>query len=150
MNEPITQLPEVLTTPYDAWITGFRVGVTEALVFDEKLTIDNFKESVADNAFAILSIWHNVGRDSDNGIWCILGARMGTYMTMLTNWDPKLLEDSEAIQEIWKSIESDNAEHIAGMVAEELVAQLDLPIVFLDAGASKFFKQYFSLNAAVL
>ena len=147
MTQSITQLPEVFSTTYDAWITGFRIGVTEALVFDEKLTIDNFKESVADNAFAILSLWQNVGRDTDNGIWCILGARMGTYMTMCTNWDPKSLDDSEAIGEIWASIDGHNAEHIAGMVAEELVTQLNLPIVFLDAGASKFFKQYFSLNA---
>lgn len=147
MTETITQLPAVFATPYEAWITGFRTGVTESLVFEERLSVENFRESAEEGAFAILSIWQNVGRDVDNGIWCILGARMGTYMTMLTNWDTELLNDDRAIQEIWSSIDGHNAEHIAGMVAEQLVDGLGLPVVSLDAGASSFFKHYYTLSS---
>lgn len=150
MTETLTQIPQAFATPYEAWLTGFRIGVSEALIFDDKITVENFKESVADNAFAILSLWQNVGRDIDNGIWCILGARMGTYMTMLTNWDHNLVNDHKEIENIWSSIDGHNAEHVAGMVAEELVTQLNLPIVFLDAGASRFFKEYLSLGAVKL
>jgi hypothetical protein len=34
-----------------------------------------------------LTIWQNVGADVDNGLWAIYGARHGTFLTMLTEWE---------------------------------------------------------------
>ena len=150
MTKSITTLPEAFESQHQAWLTGFRKGVEESLIFDEKLTIENFKHSVQEGAYAVLSLWQNVGRDVEHGIWCILGARMGTYMTMCTNWDAKLVDSEAEIASIWSTIDGHNAEIIAGRVAEELITQLELPIVTLDANSSKFFKFYFNLNASIL
>jgi hypothetical protein len=49
-----------------------------------------------------LTIWHNIGRDVNHGVWAIAGSRMGTYMTMLTNWDYRLVQDFDALAEIWE------------------------------------------------
>ena len=96
-----------------------------------------------EGAYDVLSIWHNVGRDIDNGIWCMLGARMGTYMTMLTNWDYKIAENEEQLkQEVWSTIDGHNPDLIAAKVGEELITQLELPIIQLDSECSKFFKKY--------
>jgi hypothetical protein len=93
-----------------------------------------------------LTVWHNVGRDVDHGIWAIAGARMGTYMTMLTNWNYKDVQDFEALKEIFSTIEGHEPEIVAGRVAEDLVTQLDLPINMMQAPESKFFKHHYRSN----
>jgi hypothetical protein len=53
------------------------------------------------------------------------------------------VQDFDALKELFETInKGDNPENIAGLVAAELVDQLDLPIVMLDANASKFFKDH--------
>ena len=130
--------------PFQAWVSGFRAGVKLCLVNGVRLTLSNFKEQTQEN-IDLLSIWHNVGRDVKNGIWSILGARMGTYMTMITpNWDYNDLENDTALKLIYDTIKYDSPEHIAGRIAPDLINQLDLPIVMLDENASKFFRHHCS------
>ena len=68
---------------------------------------------------------------------------MGTYMTMITSWDYKLVQDFDALGELWKTIEDADPELLAGRVAEDLITQLDLPINRLDEQESKFFKHHY-------
>jgi hypothetical protein len=93
-----------------------------------------------------LTIWHNVGRDVEHGIWAIAGSRMGTYMTMLTEWDHRLVQDFDALAEIYKTVDGHNPEIILGRVAEDLYKQLDLPMTVIDAQASRFFKHHYRSN----
>ena len=76
-------------TPFQAWRAGFREGVKMCLVGGKVPDINDFKRSVASRNMNNLTIWHNVGTDVENGIWAIYGARLGTYMTMLSGWDVK-------------------------------------------------------------
>mgnify|MGYP003339779002 CR=1 FL=1 len=71
---------------------------------------------------------------------------MGTYMTMLTNWDHKEVQDFEALAELWKTVETSNPEILAGRVAEDLETQLDLPISMYNEEESKFFKHHYRSN----
>jgi len=132
------------STPFQAWRAGFREGVKMCLDRGARPSIADFKDQVNRHNLDNLTIWHNVGRDVENGIWSMLGARMGTYMTMITPaWDYRQVQDFDALTELFETInKGDNPENIAGLVAAELVDQLDLPIVMLDANASKFFKEH--------
>jgi hypothetical protein len=88
-----------------------------------------------------------VGRDVENGVWAITGARMGTYMTMITpEWDYKQVQSFDALAELYKTIEGHDPELIAGRVAEDLVNQLDLPITMMYDKESKFFKHHYRSN----
>jgi hypothetical protein len=109
-------------------------------------TVADFRERVHHRNFDHLTVWHNVGRDADHGIWSIAGARMGTYMTMLTAWDYCLVQNFDALTEVWKTVEEHDPELIAGRIAEDLATQLDLPIIWLEAVGSKFFKQHYRSN----
>jgi hypothetical protein len=111
-------------------------------------TLADFQARVHQRNLDHLTVWHNVGRDVDNGIWAIAGSRMGTYMTMLTDWDYRLVQDFASTWKIlWSTtIESGDPELLAGRVAEDLVAQLDLPINRLDDQESKFFKHHYRSN----
>jgi hypothetical protein len=133
-------------TPFQAWRAGFREGVKMCLNQGRKPTVGDFKNSVHQRNLDHLTIWHNVGRDIDNGIWAIAGSRMGTYMTMLTNWDHRDVQDFDQLAELWKTVESSDPELLAGRVAEDLDHQLDLPMTMYGPEESKFFKFHYRSN----
>ena len=131
---------------FHAWRAGFREGVKMCLNRGAKPTAEEFKDRVHQRNLDHLTIWHNIGADVDHGYWSIAGARMGTYMTMLTNWDHTLVQDFDALAELWKTVESSDPRLLAGRVAEDLDQQLDLPMAMLEAEQSKFFKHHYRSN----
>ena len=129
-------------SPLQAWRAGFREGVKMCLDRGRKPTLEDFK--INSRNLNNLTIWHNVGRDVENGIYSILGARMGTYMLMLNpSWDYKEVQNFDALKLIYDTIDGHNPEQIAARIAPELANQLDLPMVMLDENASKFFKRHY-------
>jgi hypothetical protein len=133
-------------SPFQAWRAGFREGVKMCLVRGAKPSLDQFKNSVHQRNLDHLTIWHNVGRDVENGEWAIAGSRMGTYMTMLTPWDHTQVQDWDELAKLWDTIKDSNPDILAGRVAEDLVTQLDLPINRLGENESAFFKQHYRSN----
>ena len=129
-----------------AWRAGFREGVKMCLNKGAGLSLTEFQQRVHHRNLDHLTIWHNVGRDVEHGIWAIAGSRMGTYMTMLTEWDHRLVQDFDALEDLWKTVQAHDPEIVAGRVSEDLHTQLDLPMIMLDASASKFFKHHYRSN----
>lgn len=130
-------------TAFQAWRAGFREGVKMCLDRGARPTVEEFCARVNKRNLDNLTIWHNVGRDVENGIWAMLGARMGTYMTMLTpEWDYRQVQDFDALKDLFSTIDGHNPEQIAARVAEDLTTQLNLPIIMLDERASEFFKRH--------
>ncbi len=133
-------------TEFQAWRAGFREGVKMCLNQGRKPTVGEFKDSVHQRNLDHLTIWHNIGRDVDNGIWAMAGSRMGTYMTMLTNWDHKLVQDFGELEALWQTVKDSDPEILAGRVAEDLDTQLDLPVCMYGPEESKFFKFHYRSN----
>jgi hypothetical protein len=131
---------------FHAWRAGFREGVKMCLNQGAKPSLAEFKTRVHHRNLDHLTIWHNVGRDVEHGVWAIAGARMGTYMTMLTEWDHQQVQDFDALKEIFKTVDGHNPEIVLGRVAEDLYKQLDLPMTVIDAQASRFFKHHYRSN----
>ena len=133
-------------SPFHAWRAGFREGVKMCLNNGSKPTIQDFKKRVHQRNLDNLTIWHNVGADVDNGMWCIAGSRMGTYMTMLTNVDYIMVQDFERLRELWDTVKDSDPRLLANRVAEELGTTLDLPLAMLEAEQSEFFKHHYRSN----
>jgi hypothetical protein len=133
-------------TPFQAWRAGFREGVKMALDRGAKPSIDDFKERVAGRNLNNLTIWHNVGADVENGAWAIYGARLGTYMTMLTDWDYRDVADFDNYPALWEKYKNNNPALSAGFIGEELESKLGLPMCTLDAEQSKFFKRHYNAD----
>jgi hypothetical protein len=132
---------------FHAWRAGFREGVKMCLNKGARPTLSEFKQRVHHRNLDHLTIWHNVGRDVDNGIWAIAGSRMGTYMTMITpQWDYRTVQDFAELEKLWATVKDENPEMVAGRVAEDLATQLDLPMVTMLGLESKFFKQHYRSN----
>ena len=133
---------------FQAWRAGFREGVKMCLNKGARPTLQEFKQRVHQRNLDHLTVWHNVGRDVDNGIWAIAGARMGTYMTMITpQWDYRTVQDISELEKLWNTVKDSNPEILAGRVAEDLATQLDLPMVTMLGPESKFFKQHYRSNS---
>jgi hypothetical protein len=134
-------------TAFQAWRAGFREGVKMCLNKGARPTLQEFKQRVHQRNLDHLTIWHNVGRDVDNGIWAIAGARQGTYMTMITpQWDYRAVQDFVELERIWDTVKDSNPEILAGRVAEDLATQLDLPMTTILGPESAFFKQHYRSN----
>jgi hypothetical protein len=130
-------------TPFQAWRAGFREGVKMSLDRGRKPTVDEFKETVAMRNVDNLTIWHNVGADVTNGMWAIYGARLGTYMTMLTDWDHTKVQWFDNIAQLWEEHkDSDPALKIITL-GFSLHDKLGLPVDMLNKEQSKFFKRHY-------
>jgi hypothetical protein len=132
-------------TPFQAWRAGFREGVKMVLDRGAKPSIDNFKQRVSNRNLNNLTIWQNVGMDVENGSWAIYGARLGTYMTMLTDWDYRDVAWFDNFPELWEKHRT-NPIHYAEEIGEDLQDKLGLPICTLDATQSKFFKRHYNAD----
>jgi hypothetical protein len=131
---------------FHAWRAGFREGVKMCLNNGTCPSVAEFKDRVHHRNLDNLTVWHNVGRDVEFGAWAIAGSRMGTYMTMLTNWDYTQVQWFDSLTELWDTVKDHDPEIVAGRVAEELATQLDLPMTMIDDNASKFFKHHYRSN----
>jgi len=132
---------------FHAWRAGFREGVKMCLNKGARPSLSEFKQRVHHKNLDHLTIWHNVGRDVEHGIWAIAGARMGTYMTMITpQWDYRLVQNFAELEILWNTVKDSNPEILAGRVAEDLATQLGLPVVSMSGPESAFFKQHYRSN----
>ena len=129
-----------------AWRAGFREGVKMCLNKGSKPTVAEFRDRVHQRNLDHLTVWHNVGADVDYGLWAIAGARMGTYMTMLTDWDYRLVQSFDTLEELWSTVVDQDPDLLANRIAEDLATQLDLPMMTLFAEQSRFFKHHYRSN----
>jgi len=130
-------------SPFHAWRAGFREGVKMCLNKGACPSVEEFRDRVHQRNLDHLTIWHNVGADVDYGQWAIAGSRMGTYMTMLTEWDHRQVQNFDALAELWTTVADQDPELVANRVAEELATQLDLPMMTMFAEHSSFFKHHY-------
>ena len=130
-------------TPFQAWRAGFREGVKMVLDKGSKPDIDTFKETAAKRNLNNLTIWQNVGADVENGLWAIYGARLGTYMTMLTDWEHTDVQWFDNYISLWEEHKNVDPAFEAANIGDSLKDKLGLPMCTLDKEQSKFFKRHY-------
>ena len=133
-------------TPFQAWRAGFREGVKMVLDKGSKPDIDTFKETAAKRNLNNLTIWQNVGADVDNGLWAIYGARLGTYMTMLTDWEHTNVQWFDNYIALWEEHKNVDPAFEAASIGDSLKDKLGLPMCALDKEQSNFFKRHYNAD----
>jgi len=129
-------------TPFQAWRAGFREGVKMCLDRGVKPSLMEFEKRINNRNYDNLCIWQTVGVDNPNGFWAIYGARLGTRLTMLTNWDYKQVQNFTYLTDKWNEYK-DHDVYQSIELGNILRNKLGLPIVDMDATASKFFKHHY-------
>jgi hypothetical protein len=129
-------------TPFQAWRAGFREGVKMCLNRGKRPTLQEFEDKIVSRNYDHLCIWQTVGADVDNGFWSIYGARLGTWMTMLNNWDYRDVQDFDKLAGLWEEFKEHGADNCTS-IGNILRQKLNLPIVDMDTEESKFFKHHY-------
>lgn len=129
-----------------AWRAGFREGVKMCLDRGRKPTPAEFEQSVHRRNYDHLCIWQSVGMDVENGDWAIYGARLGTHMTMLTDWDYRKVQDFDELEKLWQGAQTVYVKDAMENYGRSLRQRLSLPIVDMDAEQSKFFKHHYAAS----
>jgi len=133
-------------TPFQAWRAGFREGVKMCLNRGKVPSVAEFKESIASRNLNNLTIWHNVGADMVNGMWAIYGARLGTYQTLLTDWDHSNVQWFDNYPALWELHKDFSPDESARTIGSMLSDKIGLPMCTLDAEQSKFFKRHYNAD----
>jgi hypothetical protein len=150
-------------SPRQAFRAGFREGVKMSLVQGGKPNVDNFKNAIWWGNYKRLITWCSVGADVENGLWSMYGARLGCYMTNLTDWDYINVRDFDYLNNFFeedkmKFLANPMSQHAekcyrSGMawdkdllwaeivsLGEKLRKGCGLEIAELDENQSKFYK----------
>ena len=130
-------------TPFQAWRAGFREGVKMCLDRGAKPRLTEWESRLNERNYDNLCIWQSVGADIDNGFWSMYGARLGTFFTMLQNWDYRQVQDFDELSNLWNEVKGDSLAHYRDM-GNILRNKLNLPIVDMGPTESKFFKQHYN------
>lgn len=136
-------------TPFQAWRAGFREGVKLALLRGERLGRDRLFLDIPGPNLDRLSIWHSIGMDSKNGIWAILGSRMGTYMTALTDWNYKEVQNFALLENMWNTstlCHPSNNEELEKNIIDlgtSLTNQTSLRVMNFTKDQSRFFRHHY-------
>ena len=128
-------------TPFQAWRAGFREGVKMSL--DQGAKVKDLSKIWWQN-YDRLMIWSTVGADVENGLWSILGAREGCYLTNCTDWDYSQVRDFEWLTEHWNTVSSTyNLEEKLKFYKNELTEKCNLEIADMNESSSRFFKRFY-------
>jgi hypothetical protein len=132
---------------FQSWSAGFIAGVRLCLHQGVRPSTVEFLDCISQTCRDQLSVWHNIGRDAEHGIWSIAGSRMGTYMMMITpQWDYQVIQHATELEKLWDTVKDAVPEILAGRIAEDLATQLKLPMISMLAPESAFFKQHYKSN----
>jgi hypothetical protein len=138
-------------SPFQAWRAGFREGVKMSL--DQGSKVKNLKKIWWQN-YERLLIWCTVGQDVKNGIWSILGAREGAYLTNCTDWDYANVRDFDYLTEYWNKTHKDKSDiecvDLVKYYGDELRYKCDLEIAEFDANSSKFFRRVYENSPRII
>ncbi len=138
-------------SPFQAWRAGFREGVKMSL--DQGAKVDNLQSIWWQNYHRLL-VWASVGADVENGIWSILGAREGAYLTNCTDWDYSSVRDFDYLTNRWETqhaiLTPEGATALINQLGKDLMSKCKLEIANLDGAGSKFFKTVYQNTPRIL
>jgi len=128
-------------TPQQAFVAGYREGVKMSTEKGKPIAPENFNRIWHTN-LRILSTWCTVGADVENGKFAMLGARMGSFYTVVDHKDNVFnISDLEGMADYFHStVNSNNMDSELEMFGNSLRQQLDMPIAEYDEEESRFYR----------
>jgi len=128
-------------TPQQAFVAGYREGVKMSTEKGKPIAPENFNRIWHTN-LRILSTWCTVGADVENGKFAMLGARMGSFYTVVDHKDNVFnISDLEGMADYFHStVNPNNMDSELEMFGNSLRQQLDMPIAEYDEEESRFYR----------
>jgi len=139
-NFPRVYSDSIITgSPFQAWRAGFREGVKMTLLDGIRVPPMEIKERIWWHNIHRLRMWSTVGSHEENGLYAILGARMGTWMTNCTDWNYIDVRDFEILRDMYdQNIDHGNVEHDVIELGEKIKTNLGLDWPNFNSHQSKY------------
>ena len=139
-NFPRVYSNSIITgSPFQAWRAGFREGVKMTLLDGIRVLPMEIKERIWWHNIHRLRMWSTVGSHEENGLYAILGARMGTWMTNCTDWTYIDVRDFEILRDMYdQNIDHGNVEHDVIELGEKIKTNLGLDWPNFNSQQSKY------------
>lgn len=139
-NFPRVYSNSIITgSPFQAWRAGFREGVKMTLLDGIRVPPMEIKERIWWHNIHRLRMWSTVGSHEENGLYAILGARMGTWMTNCTDWNYIDVRDFEILRDMYdQNIDHGNVEHDVIELGEKIKTNLGLDWPNFNSQQSKY------------
>ena len=128
-------------TPQQAFVAGYREGVKMSTEKGKPISPDEFNKIWPTN-LRILSTWCTIGADVENGKFAMLGARMGSFYTVVDhpNYDFDV-SDLEGMADYFHlTVKPENIDSELEIFGNSLRQQLDMPIAEYDEDESRFYR----------
>jgi hypothetical protein len=142
-------------TPYQAWRAGFREGVKMLLFQGTKVDKGQLKSQVYWHNLHRLRMWSCVGSHIDNGIYAMLGARQGSYMTYCSDWDYLDVRDFDKLLEVYNQIalpfenSPDDCVEEIKKLGKQLKINLGLNWSYFDSEQSRYITEMYDESIAL-
>lgn len=91
-------------------------------------------------SFSRMMIWCSVGRDVDNGIWAMLGARMGIHDLYTGKIRNTVINDYKWFAERWKVIKDMHPDRECQTLADMLLSDLSMYLTEMNQFDSEWLK----------
>jgi hypothetical protein len=135
------------STPYQAFRAGFREGVKLSLDGSgKKLPIlsSGIENIPADNLRRLL-VWMSVGLDIRNGIYAVLGARIGFFKANISrSFDLNFISNYSNLKQYWdenySNLSLDEISKLSMELKNKIQRTFQLPIADLNREQSRFYK----------
>ena len=101
-------------SPLQAWRSGYREGYKMTLIDGKPL--NDFQtewKSIVDTNISRLAIWTTVGRDCENGIWSMIGARQALHDVITKNIEHTSINDYDHLLQYFNKIQKEDPERLA-------------------------------------
>jgi len=131
-------------SPFQAWRAGFREGVKMTLSNGVKVPAHAIQQSIWWHNLHRLRMWSTVGSHTENGLFAVMGARLGNWMTNCTDWNYVNVRDFDVLKNIYdetiKCYEADETSLIKDIqeLGDKLKSELGFNFPYLDPQQSKY------------
>jgi hypothetical protein len=128
-------------TPFQAWIAGYREGTKMSLDQGKPIDPANFMREIHPPNLRMLTTWMNIGADTDNGKYAMLGARMGCYNVTKSGHEWQQIGDLDNMFYVFmEMVDQDHVDDDLQVYGESLRQKLDIPVTEMDEFQSRFMK----------
>lgn len=130
-------------TPYQAWRAGYREGIKMSYIGTAPPAdfITDWRKIFGYN-LSRLHVWCTVGRDMDNGIWAMLGARQAVVDLISRNVDHVNINDYAWFKDRWEDVKDLDPDESARELGT-LMSSVGFYIPEMDSRQSEWFKMVY-------
>lgn len=130
-------------SPYQAWRAGFREGVKMSLINGVRPSVPSIGKLHWHNLHR-LKVWLSVGAHVDNGLWAILGATIGCYLTnCCPDWNYLDVRDFDKLDALWETYSKLDPVEALPYYRDLIEKQFNLKVAQLDSQSSSFVTELF-------